>query len=283
MLSNAILIALKLGAAALTGSVAILSAALHSSIDLVASAIALVSVRMAAKPPDALHRYGHARIENLTAAVEGLLILSGAGVIILEAVPRLTSKVAPQRVGVGVAVLGVSAAANLVVSRYLARSARSSGSAAVAGNATHVRTDVFTSSAVVAGLVLVQVTGQPWVDPVIGLGVAAGILVSGVRLMRRAAGVLVDEALPEEELETIREVLGGARGAEVSGYHKLRTRRSGARRQIDLHLQFRAGTSLAAAHASAHLTQAALEDRLGNLDAVIHLEPEQTSEAEQCE
>lgn len=277
MLSSTTLIALKLGAAALTGSVAILSEALHSSIDLLASVIALVSVRKAAKPPDALHRYGHARIENLTAAVEGILILLGGGLIILEAIPRLASTVAPRQVGTGVAVLGFSAAANLMVSRYLAQSARTSGSAAVAGNATHVRTDVFTSLAVVAGLLLVKLTGQPWVDPAIALGVAAGIFVSGIRLMRRAAGVLVDEALPEEELALVREVLDAARGAEVSGYHKLRTRRSGARRHMDLHLQFRAGTSLAAAHASAHVTQAALEDRLANLDAVIHLEPEQAT------
>jgi cation diffusion facilitator family transporter len=272
--SNFALILLKLAAGAVTGSVAIVTEAVHSGIDLIASFVAYFSVRKAGEPADASHRYGHDKIENLAAAIEGMLILVGSGIIVFESVRRLVGHGHVQRLGFGIAVVGVSAVANLVVSASIARTARATDSPALAGDAAHLRTDAYTSLAVLAGLVLVQVTGAHWLDPVVALLVAGAIVTAGVRLLLGSSRVLVDEALPQEELDAIRaEVVAfGARG--VVGYHQLRTRRAGSRRYVDLHLQFRSGTTLEQAHEIAHAIQDAIAARIDGADVLIHLEPE---------
>jgi cation diffusion facilitator family transporter len=273
--SNCVLIALKLAAGAITGSVAIITEAMHSSIDLIASIVAFVSVRQADKPADEDHPYGHEKIENLAAAIEALLILVGSGVIVYESVRRLaTSHTEVGSLGVGMAVIAVSIVANVVVSGVLGRRARETDSPALEGDAAHLRTDAATSGAVLVGLALVQVTGQTWLDPVIALVVAVAIVTAGVRLLMRASRVLVDEALPPEELDAVRDAIAefGPRG--VCAYHKLRARRAGSRRYVDLHVQFRSGTTLEAAHATAHALQDAIHERLRGADVLIHLEPE---------
>jgi len=272
--SNAALILLKVVAGAVTGSVAILTEAVHSSIDLIASLIAYVSVRKAGEPADDLHRYGHDKIENLAAAIEGMLILVGSGVIVFESVRRLVGDVHVERLGFGIAVVALSVVANLLVSAHLARVARATESPALAGDAAHLRTDAATSLAVLVGLVLVQLTGAEWLDPAVALLVAGAIVTAGVRILSGSSRVLVDEALPPDELAAIRAevVAAGERG--VAGYHKLRTRRAGARRYVDLHLQFRAGTTLEEAHEVAHAIQDAIAARLRGADVLIHLEPE---------
>jgi len=268
------LIVLKLVAGAVTGSVAIITEAVHSSIDLVASVVAFVSVRKADEPADAEHRYGHDKMENLAAAAEGMLILVGSGIIVFEATRRLVTGSEVHSLGFGIPVIAFSAVANLVVSSYLARRARETESAALEGDAAHLRTDAITSTGVLAGLLLVELTGEAWIDPLVALAVAAFIVMAGLRILRRSSRVLVDEALPESEEAAIREevVALGPRG--VAGFHKLRTRRAGARRYVDLHVQFRSGTSLEAAHGTAHQLQDAITGRLRNADVLIHLEPE---------
>ncbi len=272
--SNTILIALKLAAGAITGSVAILTEAMHSSIDLIASFVAYFSVREADKPADAEHPYGHAKIENLAAAIEAMLILVGSGVIIYAAVRSLANGSEVHSLGIGIGVIGFSLVANIVVSTVIARRARETDSPALEGDAAHLRTDAATSGAVLIGLVLVQVTGATWLDPVIALVVAAAIVFAGVRLLARASRVLVDEALPPQELDAVRGAIAdfGPRG--VCGYHKLRARRAGSRRYVDLHVQFSAGTTLEDAHATAHALQDAIRERLRGADVLIHLEPE---------
>ena len=272
--SNALLIALKLVAAALTGSVAILTEAMHSSIDLIASFVAYFSVRTADKPADAEHPYGHDKIENLAAAIEALLILVGSGVIIFESVRRLSDGAEVHSLGIGIAVIAFSIVANVVVSTVLARRARETESPALEGDAAHLRTDAATSAAVLVGLIVVQFTGVTWLDPIIALVVAAAIVTAGVRLLARASRVLVDEALPAEELDAVKATIEefGPRG--VCGFHKLRARRAGSRRYIDLHVQFIGGTTLEAAHATAHDLQDAIRQRLRGADVLIHLEPE---------
>jgi cation diffusion facilitator family transporter len=272
--SNAILIALKLAAGAITGSVAILTEAMHSSIDLIASFVAYFSVREADKPADEEHPYGHAKIENLAAAIEAMLILIGSGVIIYAAVRSLANGPEVHSLGVGIGVIGFSIVANVVVSTTLARRARETDSPALEGDAAHLRTDAATSGAVLVGLVLVQVTGQTWLDPVIALVVAVAIVTAGVRLLMRASRVLVDEALPPEELDAVREAIEAFGPRGVAGYHKLRARRAGSRRYVDLHVQFTSGTTLEAAHATAHALQDAIRERLRGADVLIHLEPE---------
>jgi len=272
--SNTVLIALKLAAGAITGSVAIITEAMHSSIDLIASIVAYVSVRKADKPADADHPYGHDKVENLAAAIEALLILVGSGVIVFESVRRLAAG-APHvdRLGVGIGVIAFSVVANVVVSTRLARQARLSDSPALEGDAAHLRTDAATSVAVLAGLVVVEITGATWLDPVIALAVAAAIVWAGVRLLSRASRVLVDEALPAEELDAVRGAVERFGPVGVCGYHQLRARRAGSRRYVDLHVQFVKGTTLEAAHTTAHELQNAIQERLRGADVLIHLEP----------
>jgi cation diffusion facilitator family transporter len=271
--SNSALILLKLVAGVVTGSVAIVTEAVHSGIDLIASVIAYFSVRKAGEPADESHRYGHEKIENLAAAIEGMLILVGSGIIVFESVRRLIVGGTVEHLGFGIAVVAFSAVANLVVSATIGRTARATASPALEGDAAHLRTDAYTSIAVLVGLALVQLTGAEWLDPVVALLVAGAIVTAGVRLLMGSSRVLVDEALPEDERAAIHaEVVSfGDRG--VVGYHQLRTRRAGARRYVDLHLQFEAGTSLEQAHEIAHKIQDAIAARLDGADVLIHLEP----------
>jgi cation diffusion facilitator family transporter len=272
--SNSVLIALKLAAGAITGSIAILTEALHSLVDLVASVIAFISVRKADEPADADHPYGHEKIEPLSANIEGMLILVGAGIIIYEATHRLVVGSTVESLGVGIAVMAVSVVANLAVSSVLMRQARTHESLALEGDAAHLRTDALTSGGVLVGLALVQITGLDALDSVTALLVAALIVVAGIRIMRRSSGVLVDEALPDEEMDRIESAIQAARTPEVAGYHKLRARRAGRRRYIDLHVQYRSGTSLEDAHHLAHALRDAIEAEIPRAEVLIHVEPE---------
>jgi cation diffusion facilitator family transporter len=272
--SNAALIVLKLVAGAITGSVAIITEAIHSAVDLVASFIAFFSVRQAEEPADASHRYGHEKFENMAAAAEGVLILIGSGVIVFAAVRSLVLGPELHALGFGIAVLAFSTVVNLGVSTWLYRKARETQSAALEGDAAHLRTDAYTSGGVLIGLALVQVTGAEWLDPAVALVIAGAIVVTGLRIVVRSWGVLVDEALPDPEIATIRTVIEEFAGRGVVGYHQLRTRRAGARRYVDLHLQFISGTSLEDAHGTAHALQDEIGRRLpGGADVLIHLEP----------
>jgi cation diffusion facilitator family transporter len=274
VISNATLILLKLFAGTITGSVAILTEAVHSSIDLVASIVAFFSVRKADEPADESHRYGHEKIENLAAAIEGILILVGSAAIAFEAINHLINHGRVQTVGVGIAVIGFSLAANVTVSVRLARAAKRTGSPALAGDAVHLGTDALTSAAVLIGLVLVEVTGAQWIDPVVALAVAVVVVTTGVRLLTQSSRVLVDESLPPSEIEAIRDAIEAFSASGVVGYHELRTRRAGSRRYVDLHVQFKAGTSLEGAHRVAHELQDLIGDHLaGSTDVLIHLEP----------
>jgi cation diffusion facilitator family transporter len=274
IISNTSLIALKVVAGLITGSVAILTEAIHSSVDLAASFIAYFSVRQAETPADEEHRYGHEKFENVAAAAEGVLILIGSGVIVYAAIRSLILGPELESLGIGIGVVAFATVVNLVVSTWLYRQARLSQSAALEGDAAHLRTDAYTSAGVLVGLVLAQVTGAHWLDPAIALVIAGAIVVTGTRIVARSWGVLVDEALPGAEQDAIREAIEAFAGRGVVGYHQLRTRRAGARRYVDLHVQFRSGTSLEDAHGTAHALQDEIERRLpGGTDVLIHLEP----------
>jgi cation diffusion facilitator family transporter len=274
VMSNSGLILLKVIAGTITGSIAVLTEAVHSSIDLVASIVAFFSVRKAGEPADESHRYGHEKIENLSAAIEGILILVGSAAIAFEAIRRLLGHGTLHTVGLGIAVVALSIVVNVVVSTVIARRARATGSPALEGDAAHLRTDAITSAAVLVGLTLVKVTGQQWIDPAVALLVAAAIVVTGVRLLTRSSRVLVDQALPAAEVDAIRDAIEAFAPRGVVGYHELRTRQAGARRYVDLHVQFRAGTSLENAHRTAHELQDVIARRLAGADVLIHLEPE---------
>jgi cation diffusion facilitator family transporter len=272
--SNSVLIAIKLAAGAITGSIAILTEAIHSLIDLVASVVAFVSVRKAGEPADEDHPYGHEKVESLAATIEGMLILVGAGIIFYEATHRLVDGAEVDALGVGIAVMGFSVVANLIVSTILSRQARLHESPALEGDAAHLRTDALTSAGVLVGLALVEVTGVVAFDSITALLVASAIVVAGIRIIRRSSGVLVDEVLPDEEMDRIEAAIALARTPEVAGYHKLRARRAGTRRYIDLHVQYRSGTSLERAHELAYQMRDEIEAGIRRAEVLIHVEPE---------
>jgi cation diffusion facilitator family transporter len=280
IVSNTTLIALKVVAGVITGSVAIVTEAVHSAVDLVASIVAYFSVRKAEEPADRSHPYGHEKVENLAAALEGVLIVLGAAIIIYEAIGKLSSGAKVGRLGLGIGVIGLSAAVNFGISGYLYAQAKLTDSPALEGDAAHLRTDAITSLGVLVALALVAITGVQELDAIAALVVACAIVFAGVRLVSRSSRVLVDEALPDDELARIGEAIDGYGAPEVMGYHKLRARRAGSRRYIDLHVQFSRGTSLERAHQLSHELQRAIRSRLGGTaDVLIHLEPEDALES----
>jgi cation diffusion facilitator family transporter len=272
--SNTVLIVLKLVAGAATGSIAIVTEAVHSSIDLLASFVAYFSVRKADEPADESHMYGHEKVENLASALEGVLILLGAGIIIFESVRRLNHPRGIESLGFGIVAVAVSMVVNLGVSTYISRQARSTDSPALDGDAAHLRTDALTSGGVLVALLVVNATGSKALDPITALVVATIIVWSGIRIVSRSSRVLVDEALPEEELARVGGAIRDFGAPEVAGFHKLRARRAGSRRHVDLHVQFRPGTTLERAHALSHQLQGKIEERLDRADVLIHIEPE---------
>jgi cation diffusion facilitator family transporter len=272
--SNTFLILLKVVAGTITGSVALLTEAMHSSIDLIASIVAFISVRKADEPADAEHPYGHEKIENLAAMIEGVLILVGSGVIAFEAIRHLIVGTQVAHLGFGIAVMAISIVVNFFVSSMLGRRARETASVALEADAVHLRTDMATSLGVLIGLVLVSITGADWLDPAVALLIAAAIVREGFKILNRSSRVLVDEALPASELDAISAEIRAFGPQGVAGFHKLRARRAGARRYVDLHVQFVSGTTLEQAHETAHRLQDAIATRIPGADVLIHLEPE---------
>lgn len=274
IVSNSCLILAKLVAGLVTGSVGILSDAIHSLMDLIASVIALVSVRKADEPADATHRYGHEKLEDLAAGAQALLLLAGALFIATEAVRRLIDGGRVASIGVAMAVAGGAAVINFAVSTYVARTGRRTGSSALAANAADLRTDAIVSLGVLIALALVAATGIRWIDPFVGLVVAGAITVTGVRILSDAARRLADESLPADELATLEQVVNSFLSDEVVGVHDLRARHVGSHHQVDLHMQFADGTSLRRAHYVSHQLQDAIVQRLPGTTVLIHLEPE---------
>jgi cation diffusion facilitator family transporter len=274
---NATLITLKVAAAIITGSVAILSEALNSTVDLVASVIAFVAVRRADEPADIEHPYGHEKVESVAASIEGILIIGGAVFIIVESIGRLVNGNSEvESLGLGIAVIAFSTLSAGLVSIFMRRQARKHQSPALEGDAAHLGADALTSAGVLLALALVQITGAEQLDAAVAIAFSGFIVLTGLNIIRRAAGILVDESPPPEEMDRIEAAIARARAdePEVVGYHKLRARTSGRRRYIDLHVQFGAGTSLERAHEVAHEMRDAIELDLGDAEVLIHLEPE---------
>ena len=215
---NATLIALKVAAAIVTGSVAILSEALNSTIDLVASVIAFVAVRRADEPADVEHPYGHEKVENVAASIEGVLIIGGAVFIIVESIGRLVNgNTEVESLGLGIAVIAFSTLSASAVSLFLRRQARKHDSPALQGDAAHLGADALTSAGVLIALALVQLTGAEQLDAAVAIVFSGFIIFTGLNIIRRAAGILVDEAPPPEEMDRIEAAIARAPGRRAGG------------------------------------------------------------------
>ena len=236
ILAASLTIALKLAAYYLTNSIGLLSDALESLINLAAGIIALLMLRAAAAPPDEEHAFGHDKAEYFASGIEGTLILIAAFAIGWTSVNRLFAPHPLEAVGVGLAVSAVASIINLFVGFVLIRAGREHRSITLESDGRHLMTDVWTSVGVIIGVFLVSVTGWLILDPVIALLVAVNITWTGFQLMRRSANGLMDAAVAPKEKKTITEVLEKYVENEGIEYHALRTRESGARRFISLHV-----------------------------------------------
>jgi cation diffusion facilitator family transporter len=272
--SNSVLIAFKLVVGILSGSIAVISEALHSGSDLVAALIAFYSVRKAGQPPDLSHHYGHEKVENLSGVIEALLIIAAAAVIIYEGVMKIIHGPSLDHIWLGIAVMAVSGFVNLFVSlRVLYPVARRTQSAALEADAAHLLTDVYTSFGVAGGLLLVKITGWAYFDPIAAILVAVLIIRTGYQLVVQSTRVLLDQTLPEEELVEIRRVVAEHRGDLIWGYHKLRARQAGSRRHIDLHITVDESQTVAQAHETAEHIAADIRAVVPNADVLVHIEP----------
>lgn len=278
VVSNTILTVAKLVTGLLTGSVSVVAEGIHSGNDLVASLLAWFAVRKAAQPPDAEHGYGHGKFESLSALVEAGLIVLAAGGVAWAAVKRLlTGQRVDLEAGPALLVMGLSALTNILVSSYLFRVARKHQSLALEADAWHLRADVLTSAGVFAALLLVYFTDWHLVDPIVAVLVAVMILFQGSRIGWEAVGQLVDRSLPAVELGLIEDLLSEHDDMFLD-YHRLRTRRSGREREIDLHLVTCPRVTVAEAHAVCDHLEHDLAERLPHTRVVIHVEPcEETS------
>jgi cation diffusion facilitator family transporter len=265
-------IALKTAAWALTGSVGFLSDAAESLVNLAAAVMALLILRWVARPPDAEHMYGHEKAEYFSAGVEGTLIIVAAAGIVWLAVERLVNPIVLSDVEVGIAVSIVASGINLAVARTLIRAGQAERSLTLEADGRHLMTDVWTSVGVVAGVAAVAVTGWERLDPLIALAVAANIVITGVQLMRRSAGGLMDRALEPDELAAVQVVLERHASPEVH-FHALRTRRAGRRAFVTFHVLTPGTWTVQQGHDLSERVEADLRAALGNATVTTHLEP----------
>jgi cation diffusion facilitator family transporter len=273
IIANGVLIVFKLVVGLVSGSIGIISEALHSSTDLLAAVIALISVRRAARPADPSHRYGHEKVENLSGIVEGLLIWLAAVLIAIAAGQHLLHGEHLDHETLAIAVMLVSAAVNTALALYLYPVARRTESAALRADAAHHLTDVYTSLGVAGGLALVKLTGETVFDPILAVAVAGLIVWTAWQLVSASTRVLLDEALPADELQIIRDTVAEHRGDLIVGYHKLRSRRAGNRRHIDLHITVDAMMTVGEAHSVAEHIEADIAAQLPNTEILVHVEP----------
>jgi cation diffusion facilitator family transporter len=267
-----VIIGLKGAAYALTGSVGLLSDALESLVNLVAACVALIALTVAARPADEDHPYGHDKAEYLSSGLEGALIFFAALAIGVAAIERLIYPRPLEQLGIGLALTALATLVNFAVARKLLAAGRQHDSIALEADAHHLMTDVWTSVGVVAGVGAVAIVGWPWLDPVVALAVAAKIVWTGYDLLKRSILGLMDTALPDHEQACIRQVLDRYRAHGID-YHALRTRRSGPRRFVSLHLLVPGAWTVQQSHDLSEEIEQEVRACLRNTTITTHIEP----------
>lgn len=279
VISNSALVLMKVVVGIMIGSVSVISEAIHSGVDLVASLIALVAVRESGKPADERHPFGHGKVENVSGTIEALLIFLAAGWIIYEAVHKLLHPEPLVMPGWGVGVMLLSAAANMFVSHRLFEVGEETDSVALQADAVHLRTDVYTSVGVMVGLATIWLGGYllpgvqlAWIDPAAAIAVALLIIKAAYDLTKVSARDLLDVKLPDDEVQWICEV-ACEHHPQVRGLHKLRTRKSGADRFVEFHLKVDGSMSVDGSHQITVDIERALRARFNGMSVTIHVEP----------
>jgi cation diffusion facilitator family transporter len=273
-----ITMAMKSTAYFLTGSISLFSDALESCINLLAAVAALFSLWYAARPVDATHTYGHEKIEYFSSGLEGALIIVAGGGIIWTAVRRLIVREPLEAIGVGTLIALLASFVNLAVARILLHAGKKHQSIILEADGQHLMSDVWTSIAVVGGLMVVWMTGWEILDPIIAIAVALNIAWTGINLIRRSFDGLMDHALPAAEQEAFRQAVLSQLPAGTN-FHALRTRQAGARRFADFHLLVPGNMSVQDGHDLAQRIEVALRSLFSTLEVTIHIEPIEAKEA----
>jgi len=256
----------------MTGSVGLLSDALESFVNLAGALMALAMLTVAAQPADANHAYGHSKAEYFSSGFEGLLILLAALAIGVTAVERLLHPQPLEQVGVGLAVSVGASLINLFTARVLMAAGKEHRSITLEADAHHLLTDVWTSVGVIAGVGAVALTGWLWLDPLLALLVAANIVWTGWRLLRRSADGLMDVALPPEQHARVVAILDSYRAQGID-FHALRTRQSGARGFVDVHVLVPGAWSVQRGHELVEQVEKEIRSALPYATVLTHLEP----------
>ena len=290
VVSNTTLIVIKISVGVFIGSVSVISEAIHSSVDLMAAVIALLAVREGSKPADDKHPFGHGKFENISGTAEALLIFFAAIWIIYEAIGKFLHPSEISSPSWGVAVMAISAGVNIAVSRYLFKVGKATDSAALQADAWHLRTDVWTSVGVLAGLGAISLgdviighmdippaTMALWqdhlhlIDPMAAILVAVLIIRAAWTLTVHSARDLVDVTLPAEEEQWIQEML--RRYPNVHGFHRMRTRKSGPVRFVDFHIFVDGDMTVRQSHNLSHQIAGVIREHFGDASVTVHFEP----------
>jgi len=274
------LIVMKVVASILTGSIAIGADAVHSAIDLAGIVIGYIGIRISGKPPDKRHAFGHGKAENIASVIIASLIFAAAGIICYQAVRRLIAGAALELVTVGIYVTAAAIVINVIISWYALRVARATDSIALEATARHMLADVWSSCAVLVGLILVRLTGLSILDPIVALLVTGLIARIGYLTMKKSFGGLMDTKLPEAEEKEIASCIMKHSG-QLVGFHKIRTRKAGSQRFIDLHLVMPKNVSVEEAHLMCDHLEQDIKNRLHDCSITIHVEP-CSMECDQC-
>ncbi|OPJ60744.1 cation diffusion facilitator family transporter [Clostridium oryzae] len=278
VISNSVLMGMKLLVGLYTGSVSILSEAIHSTMDLIAAIIAFFSVRISSRPADKEHPYGHGKFENISGVIESLLIFAAAVWIIIESVNKILHP--NGKVGflaMGFIVMFISSGINFMVSRKLYKVAKQEDSIALEADALHLKTDVYTALGVGSGLLLICITKLEFLDPIVAIIVALFILKESFELLKTAFNPLLDTKLSDKEIKVIQDVIDKY-SSVYCNFHNLRTRKSGSTKCVDLHLVMPENISVKSAHDICDKIEADLDSLLKNTEVMIHVE----SCAENC-
>jgi cation diffusion facilitator family transporter len=277
--TNTALVLFKLAAGIMIGSVAVVSEAVHSMVDLLAALIAMFAVKTSGKPADEDHPFGHGKFENISGTVEAILIFIAALWIIIQATNRLRTNSQLDDANWGVGAMMVAVIVNIFVSHRLFKVGRETDSVALQADAWHLRTDIYTSFGVMAGLLIIWLGGRiapgtnlRWIDPVAAIFVALLIINAAYRLIIESSRDLLDVSLPPDEEEGIRKHIA-AFAPTVRGFHRLRTRKSGSYRFVEFHIRLDAGMSIDESHRIADMMTCAIKQHYPGTTVTIHIEP----------
>lgn len=260
-------------------SISVFSEGIHSGVDMLAAIIAYASVRESSRPPDVVHPFGHGKFESLSGAIEALLILVAAAYVVYSAFQRLAIGAHVDSPGWGALIMAADAAVNFHVSMILFRVSRKTESIALEADGWHLRTHVYTSLGVSAGLFIITATDRHEWDPLAAISVALIITRAGWLILRDAWRHLADATLPANEVRIIDDIMSTHEG-EIQSFHKLRTRRSGPYRQIDFHLVVAKAMSVESAHLLCDHLESHIKANLPRTEVVIHVEPERIEQQE---